>query len=101
MEEVIKKLKYEVQKVILHQLIKATSVLVEKESRKEISSYTCGGSNRNSVGDDVAKKNVFESILMLLEKTNISLEKICGISLGILNYKIKDYQGILNFKIKG
>lgn len=54
---------------------KTIAVLVEKNTKKEVSSCTTGSSNKNSVGIETSKKNIIDSIKGALEKGKVELSQ--------------------------
>lgn len=54
---------------------KTIAVLVDKSTKKEVVSFSTGSSNKNSVGNETAKKNIIDAIKGAIEKGKIDLSQ--------------------------
>ena len=52
---------------------KTTAVIIDKDNKKEIVTHSTGSSNKNSVGNDVAKKHIIDAINGAMMEGNISI----------------------------
>jgi N-acetylglucosamine kinase-like BadF-type ATPase len=64
--------------------------IIEISTQKEISTFTSGPCNKNSIGNEKAKKNIKESIEEAMKLQNIKESQISSVCLGLSGFGSED-----------
>eukprot|EP01080_Neovahlkampfia_damariscottae_P009386 gene9386-1597_t len=65
---------------------KTIASVVDIKTKEEVSNFTSGPCNKNSIGHEKSKENIISAIEGALKKLNISHQEIAGICLGLSGF---------------